>query len=719
MKISIFVSGDDNPNAVLVEINSLDQLVEFVTNNSWSPIVFRENYRQNKNFLSEELIALDIDGKVNLATALTIFSPYKHVICTTRNHQKSKDGVIADRFRVILFLSKPITDTATHSATYSALLKKFSFADEKCRNSGRHFYPSREVISVNHHGIEVDPVVPTSTEVVSFKSTPTDIVLPSVSQRIQDFKKFLSNKTMDDNGGRNNQMFSLSSMGNKDFALEGDADKELEQILLDFNDKSINPLSKSEVLSAIRHGKKYGQNVRGFYYELTKPISITLLDDDEPKKLPELKDQVKKKIALKQEKEPEKKASESGHSRAAIIAKVIDEAEGLGINDKYKVVTDGLMVRYVRVQNGILYPCMHRQVANWFGLFYESRFTPQEGAILTDSWTRRIENNNQVINIQDIKPFFFLNERPPGVYAWYRMPFDPSDDVFLDDIPEFYDILSRTSNEEAKALVLWIGSLLDYTSDRSQYIHISGEGNDGKGSLISMLEVIFAGSFCKMSSSDFKDTHAFQKLEGKRLAVFSDEANTHFISSGKFKELTGDNELTINPKKEPQRNITANFKILIASNNRPSPEDTRADLRRILPIFLSDIKGQVDTSYKTRLKQSAPKVMQYCYSQYQKWVTASPNQPIPTPLARVKEVIEIAQQSYTDFIDQYFVLEDDAELPRAYAYTFLKQHRFNDHEINKIYAFLKTRGCQIIRKNEAGKRANIIKGLRLREITFQ
>src|SRR6267154_273561 len=108
MELSIVRGHLGQAERVLVE-----NLGEFITSASYSGSVFRENKRSIANFESASLMILDYDNKpgeratMTLAQAREAFKPYRHIIAPTKSH--GKDG--ADRFRVVLFLSSPITDT--------------------------------------------------------------------------------------------------------------------------------------------------------------------------------------------------------------------------------------------------------------------------------------------------------------------------------------------------------------------------------------------------------------------------------------------------------------------------------------------------------------------------------------------------------------------------------------------------------------------------------
>lgn len=118
---------------------------------SWSPIEFRDNYRAKANFVRANHIGLDFDGTMALVDALNIFCDAAHVIGTTRNHQIAKDGITADRFRVILRLEREITTVAEYEATARFLVDKHD-ADPACVDGARLFYPCLKIVSVCEDG---------------------------------------------------------------------------------------------------------------------------------------------------------------------------------------------------------------------------------------------------------------------------------------------------------------------------------------------------------------------------------------------------------------------------------------------------------------------------------------------------------------------------------------------------------------------------------------
>lgn len=159
MKFSV---GKDNVNFTPVEIKKAKDFFETVTSNNWSPSLFKDDYRKLENFECAEMIALDIDNEetvtMSIEEAKEAFKDYKHAILPTRNHRKEKNGEIKDRYRVVLFLSEPITDADTFYATWAELQKKFPAIDPQAKDPSRLFYPSTECVSFNTQGKTIDPV---------------------------------------------------------------------------------------------------------------------------------------------------------------------------------------------------------------------------------------------------------------------------------------------------------------------------------------------------------------------------------------------------------------------------------------------------------------------------------------------------------------------------------------------------------------------------------
>jgi len=142
----------------------MDELVSYITKHPYSLGTFKHNHRSLDNFISCECIGLDIDNglkdtaKLTLDEATLAFKDYKHLILTTKSHQKNKNGVIADRFRVILYLERKIESIEDYYATWDALKKLYPAIDAQCKDASRFWYPSVDLISRRDEGTLVVPL---------------------------------------------------------------------------------------------------------------------------------------------------------------------------------------------------------------------------------------------------------------------------------------------------------------------------------------------------------------------------------------------------------------------------------------------------------------------------------------------------------------------------------------------------------------------------------
>lgn len=142
------------------EVKSIGELAELILKQPYSLGTFKDDHRTKDNFIQTKAIGLDFDSGVTLWEATELFKDYMHIIAPSRNHQVEKNGIVEDRFRVILFLSSPITDNETFEATWYSLATKFPKLDKACKDSSRFFYPSKYIHSSSRDGNKVDPVAP-------------------------------------------------------------------------------------------------------------------------------------------------------------------------------------------------------------------------------------------------------------------------------------------------------------------------------------------------------------------------------------------------------------------------------------------------------------------------------------------------------------------------------------------------------------------------------
>lgn len=128
---------------------SLDQFAELVCASVWSPIIWKDGVRRGENFLSAKYAGLDFDdGQWDLDEARAFFesSGVNYLLGTTKSHRLNKNGLVADRFRVILPFENIITDPQLYCYNMWSLSQDLPI-DPACKDAGRFFYPCKEIVS--------------------------------------------------------------------------------------------------------------------------------------------------------------------------------------------------------------------------------------------------------------------------------------------------------------------------------------------------------------------------------------------------------------------------------------------------------------------------------------------------------------------------------------------------------------------------------------------
>ena len=282
----------------------------------------------------------------------------------------------------------------------------------------------------------------------------------------------------------------------------------------------------------------------------------------------------------------------------------------------------------------------------------------------------RIKLTSTALNLADVAAVVLADETK---LHWFKLPFTEAEAraISLDTLPEFADFLRR-AGQSAEALTLFLGSLLDPASGRTQYLHIHGEGGDGKSALIDSISRVFGNERVVSIDEDlFSNTHFGEQLEGARLLVFSDENNPNFVSGGKFNRYTGDPFASINPKGRKPRFIHFTHKTIVTSNNESMITAGNADRRRIIPVKMErDTSGggrDVKWWYKG-LVESGEKILAYCFGRYLDAVESDPTTRnyIEPSLELIAEAEHRKYETIIDTInEQYEVTGEDKDRVRC------------------------------------------------------
>lgn len=147
-----------------VDTRSSAEFSRIITSRVWSPCIFSDGHRCIDSFVEARLLVLDFDHPgYSLAQAINEWCDTIHWIGITKSHQREKNGITCDRFRVVVPFETPITSEAAYKYNYRRIAEHYDTADPCTKDGGRLFFPCQEVVSVCLDG-EPQPVVPIPAE---------------------------------------------------------------------------------------------------------------------------------------------------------------------------------------------------------------------------------------------------------------------------------------------------------------------------------------------------------------------------------------------------------------------------------------------------------------------------------------------------------------------------------------------------------------------------
>ena len=166
-----FINYDD------VEFSDIPKMV--MSGYAYSAGKFKDNHRKNDNWIGcVDIIILDIDDGCTIIQAQHIFKSYEHFIITTRSHQKDKNGLICDRFRIFLHLNKTINDAETIDKLMHKVMGLYFFVDQSTSDKGRFYFASPNNAEVFYTEGKLYPVIVMETHQIMPKEQ-KPMIIPS------------------------------------------------------------------------------------------------------------------------------------------------------------------------------------------------------------------------------------------------------------------------------------------------------------------------------------------------------------------------------------------------------------------------------------------------------------------------------------------------------------------------------------------------------------
>lgn len=654
MKISK-VKNNKDCETLDVDFESLQDIVSSTT---WSPGVFKDELRNKSNFTQSEIIGLDFDEGTDLSSAIKMFNSFKHIIGTTKSHQKEKNGKVCDRFRVILFLAHPVYNRELYEGTVAKFLSDFPTADKACKDASRQFYPCTEIVSINQYGNLVN--VDYSIFSTSLESEPLNFISDDIGEKITQLPKFVHNRLNNPPGS-------------------GEWHNKMIPVWKAFK------AAKFDKQEAVRYISKHIDLDSGDL----KQIDYAYQNNNWEMELSDAQLKGKKLSRAQRQDIVLEKVYEILDSSFIVVADEQNRRRPLKIcnnNEVQETDIDTLVGLLISTFRGSEY-------LDTFGNIKQ----------FVKSWMYATDTDVHT----SIPAVAFPDTNH---YTYKRLSFQPKKGA----TPLFDRIMNNVNNSEAMMAFIW--SLLEPKSYKQQVVWWYGLGGDGKGSVSRVLQRVFGKAYIGTSSQDQKSNPSFftSNLVGKRIAIFSDENNGRLLMTGWFKQLTGDDVIGINPKGDKGYSTKLDLKIMVFSNRPPEFDNTKAHMRRIIYCTPKDtLSYEVDPKFEEKLCNEIPAILYKCREKYNE--LAVDHGPIECDMEDAVEVGKIKDHTKFEFLRHNFETGKNCFILREDLQNFVLKSLEFDDSYNDFKQFLSANN--LIKEKKVmvdGIRKNVYYGIRLK-----
>lgn len=135
---------------------TLGELTDALTTKTWSPIIYKSNYRKGPNFAYSVYLVLDFDEGLTVEEFRQWADEknYKCIVGASRNHGREKtlpSGTVkpaCDRFRVVMPWERTIENRFEYLDAMRAVMQEpvLKYTDASGKDSARFFFPCREIL---------------------------------------------------------------------------------------------------------------------------------------------------------------------------------------------------------------------------------------------------------------------------------------------------------------------------------------------------------------------------------------------------------------------------------------------------------------------------------------------------------------------------------------------------------------------------------------------
>lgn len=300
----------------------------------------------------------------------------------------------------------------------------------------------------------------------------------------------------------------------------------------------------------------------------------------------------------------------------------------------------------------------------------EIKITPHKADSLVRLWSLSVDH------LEDMPKAIVLNDSSERGFA--RVTVSPFDT----DTPYWDYILSKLeTNKDAFQAFIW--SIFERESKNEQYLWLYGEGRDGKGSILRLINKIIGDE--SYVGLDADDNHWVASCVGKRVGVFNDLSKSSLPTSSKFKQVTGNDKASISNKWEKTFSAHLDTKLIITSNKSLMVSSKKANLRRCIYVkFRSDEKNL--SNFEKTLESEISGILFKCRECYHRLV--DDNGIIKCDTEIIKDYASDFEIEFETIFEQYFEVIEGEKLARKDVYSRCKQEGMNNFKFSEMKSWI-------------------------------
>ena len=203
---------------------------------------------------------------------------------------------------------------------------------------------------------------------------------------------------------------------------------------------------------------------------------------------------------------------------------------------------------------------------------------------IRDESENYIAFKNCLLNLDTLETEAFTSKEFVTFQVPYNWNPEAKSEYFEDRIR---DIL--VDEERFEQFLQMVGYCFTNKNPHNKMFFITGDGANGKTTLMSIIKKIFGESVTAVGLHQFDKEFGLQPLLGKRINILSDLPKMTIEDTGYIKAVTGEDSITVNQKyKEPITSILG-CKIIGTGNQLPQvKDDTHAFWRRVIHFELTN-----------------------------------------------------------------------------------------------------------------------------------